>query len=293
MVGIDDLLIACAEAMGKEIAIEVASRLVKAVTHNLATKADVARAVNEIKSFVHQEFQAAEAKAIIVDVDTVVRNIGQYQKSGDPLDLAEQETQTLLNHTASAIHAAIHSDQNYAWREFVAIARFVTANSTFWSIKVANLERPNSAVNFVDALIEGVGLLKNSMTRIRSLEDETISVFNFEHIIEKEINWREPQPGRPTYHYYNRASYTLTRGRYPGGTLRADTGLVHGSPRSEEARERLAPAYEVDKVRVQVETESRQKLIYDPLQKAIDAMNNLIPHMGDSSSGVVTQIETA
>ena len=80
MIGIDDLLIAFVSAAGKAAGEELANGLVKMITQNLATKEDVARAVAEIEQFVHQEFQAVEARAIIVDVDTAIRNLVQYGK---------------------------------------------------------------------------------------------------------------------------------------------------------------------------------------------------------------------
>lgn len=275
MIGVDDFLLALATAAGKELGAEIAKSLVHTTTHNLATKADIAKAVSQIENFVHQELQAIEAKSIIVDVDTVVRTLSQYEKSGQVADLLEQETQLLLNRVASEIQQAIHSDQNYLWREFVAVTRFVAVSSAFWSIKVFHLQRPNEIINLADVLLEGVGLLDQALQRIHVLEDEQISPLNVSEEIERE----RVDGGRVIYIICHRASYRLVRGRYPGGVIIAETDWLCATMQdttSGEVERKLRPQYDAHVARIKSESDSRQQMIYSPLANAISALRDLV-----------------
>ena len=74
-VGVDDVLVAMAVAAAQAIGTDIAKSMLRSSTAHLATKEDVERAVDQIESFVHQEFLEAEARGVASDIDTVVMNL--------------------------------------------------------------------------------------------------------------------------------------------------------------------------------------------------------------------------
>jgi hypothetical protein len=277
MIGIDDLLLAFASAAGKSAAQELAKELVWTITHNLATKEDIARAVIEIERYVHQEFKRVEQKAIVVDVDTAIRSLQQYERSGLPTDLSMEDTQLLLNRAATEIQQAIYEDENYPWREFVVIARFVTVSTAFWSVKVFDMQEPREIPNLVAVLIEGLSLLQKSLKLIHAMEDETISTLNVEHKTEREPPTEDT---RTMYHHFSRASYEMRRGRYESGVRRADTGWLVGQYNSPRAEQLLRGEYQTNVARIQDEASKRQEKIYVPLNNSIASLRELIIKLG-------------
>lgn len=287
MVGIDDLLIAFATAAGKSAGETLVKELLHGITSNLATKEDLAKAVEQIKGYVHQELQAVESKAIIIDVDTAIRNLRQYKNSGQLTDLSEQNTQQLLNRTASEIRSAIWSDANYPWREFVAVARFATVSTTFWSIKALQLQQPEQMPNLVDALIEAVDLLNLCLTKLHEMEDETITVPMGHQ--ERTVREDTRTPHFITHSMNGRAWYVMQRGRYPGGSITSDTGWLIGVKDEWEARQKLDAEYQRNLARINEESLLRQRDIYKPLGDAIAAMNDLLNRL----RGPVTAIQAS
>lgn len=290
MIGIDDLLIAFATAAGKSAGETLVKELVKGITGNLATKEDLAKAVAQIENYVHQELQAIEARAIVIDVDTAIRNLRQYQNSGSAEDLLEQHTQQLLNRTAAEIQAAIHSDANYPWKEFVAIARFVAVSTTFWSVKAIKWQRPNEIPNLVDALTEGISLLTLCLRKIHEMEDEKISNLNVEKVrVRNDDRMPKGTDISISFTFNTRSSFSVYRWRYPGGSQGFDTGWIHRLDDVNEAEERMRPIYNSHIIRIQDQSEHRQSEIYSPIETAIAAMNDLLNRM----TGPVTAIQAS
>ena len=90
-VGVDDVLVAMAVAAAQAIGTDIAKSMLRSSTAYLATKEDVERAVDQIESFVHQEFLEAEARGVASDIDTVVMNLAQYEKSELRKDLLQSQ----------------------------------------------------------------------------------------------------------------------------------------------------------------------------------------------------------
>lgn len=276
MVGIDDLLLAFATAAGKSAGETIVRELIKGITGNLATKEDLAAAVAQIENYVHQELQAIEARAIVIDVDTAIRNLKQYNNSRRIEDLLEQHTQQLLNRTASEIQAAIHSDVNYPWKEFIAVARFVAVSTTFWSVKALDLKQPNELLNFVDAIVEGINLLNLCLVKIHEMEDETISQLNVQQVRVRGDDHLPKAHLTIGFTFNTRAWFVIHRGRYSGGSQGFDTGWIHRLDTDNEAEQRMRPVYDSHVARIQSETKRRQDEIYKPLEDTIAAMNGLL-----------------
>jgi hypothetical protein len=287
MVGIDDLLIAFATAAGKSAGETIVKELLKGITGSLATKEDLANAVAQIEDYVHQELLAVEARAIVIDVDTAIRNLKQYKNSGRYDDLLEQNTQQLLNRTASEIQAAISTDPRYLWNEFVAVSRFVAVYTTFWSVKALDLKQPNQIPNLVDAIVEGIQLLNGCLSKLHEMEDETISDLNVQKVTVRED--RGPKVHLEINFGINtRASFTEYRGRY-GGVRGFDTGWIIHADSENEAEDRMRPVYNAHVARIQSESQSRQEKIYKPLVDAINALQDLLNRM----KGPIASIEAS
>ncbi|MFW7208639.1 MULTISPECIES: hypothetical protein [unclassified Enterobacter] len=287
MVGIDDLLIAFATAAGKSAGETIVKELLKGITGSLATKEDLANAVAQIENYVHQELMAVEARAIVIDVDTAIRNLKQYKNSGRYDDLLEQNTQQLLNRTASEIQAAINSDARYLWNEFVVISRFVAVYTTFWSVKALDLKQPNQIPNLVDAVVEGLQLLNGCLSKLHEMEDETISDLKVEKVrVRDEIG---PKVHLEINFAINtRASFSEYRGRY-GGMRGFDTGWIIRHDDENEAENRMRPVYNAHVARIQSESQSRQEKIYQPLVNAINALEGLLYRL----KGPIASIEAS
>lgn len=290
MVGIDDLLIAFATAAGKSAGEAIVNELIKGITNNLATKQDLANAVYEIKDYIYQELQAVEQRAIVADVDSAIRTIDQFNSSRNRIVLAEQETQTLLNHAASELLNNIQSDPLYPWKQFVVISRFVAVNTTFWSIKALQFNDQAELLNFAKALSEGAYLLTLCQKKLHEIEDETVS--------EISVEWRfipdlTPDPSvtlRPNGEEYSRGVFKLIRGRYIGGFREIKTQEINttGEKNDDSVMSLTIPLRNNEIERINRESIERLK-IYDSLQVAIDALNNMLARL----SGPLTAIQAS
>lgn len=290
MVGIDDLLIAFATAAGKSAGEAIVKELIKGITSNLATKEDLANAVSEIKDYIYQELKAVEHRAIVADVDTAIRTIGQFNLSGNRIVLAEQQTQTLLNHAASELLNNIQSDTLYPWKQFVVISRFVAVNTAFWSIKALQFNEQTELLNLAKALSEGVYLLNLCKKQLHEMEDETVS--------EIRVEWRyvpdlTPDPSvtlRPNGEEYSRGVFRLLRGRYTGGFIEVKTQELNTTGDDNNDRVMALAINLRNKCleRINKEAAERQK-IYDSLQIAIDAINSMLARL----NGPLTAIQAS
>jgi hypothetical protein len=68
MVGIDDLLVAAAEAAGKAVAADIAKDFVSAVLNFLATKDDIAAAVKQLEDYIGEQFDELRMDDFVTEV---------------------------------------------------------------------------------------------------------------------------------------------------------------------------------------------------------------------------------
>lgn len=218
------------------------------------------------------------------------RTIDQFNSSRNRIVLAEQETQTLLNHAASELLNNIQSDPLYPWKQFVVISRFVAVNTTFWSIKALQFNDQAELLNFAKALSEGAYLLTLCQKKLHEMEDETVS--------EISVEWRfipdlTPDPSvtlRRNGEEYSHGVFKLIRGRYIGGFREIKTQEINttGEKNDDRVMSLTIPFRNNEIERINRESIERKK-IYDSLQVAIEALSNMLARL----SGPLTAIQAS
>ncbi|QMI49900.1 hypothetical protein [Burkholderia sp. MBR-1] len=282
-IGVDDILMAMATAAGKELGKELAHEIVESIMGNLATKADIERAVREIEAYVHQEFLRFQDSQIAVEIDSSLRALAQFEASGNLADLNEASVLSALNRAFVEIQQQLAAPPSgygidYLRIQFVPLTRYIATSIAFWAIRYYQLNRHDERPNFIAILRENRQLLTAAASQIHLIEDETITP-----ISQDQHKWREienaGEGGPPIFAWYceKRAWYTLNRNRYPGGTSLVDTGWLDYSPNEGgDVTVQLRDQHNADAARINTEAQFRQEKIYGPLGAAIGAIDTIL-----------------
>ncbi|GJG96835.1 hypothetical protein [Cupriavidus pauculus] len=284
-IGVDDLLIAMGAAAAEGFGKELARGLLSGVSSgNLATKEDLRKAVLEIESYIHQEFEAVQDRAVVHDVDVAILHLNQYRTSRNVSLLNIQEVQSRLNSAWADIDLlSATRGLDYFRVQFVPVTRFVATNFAFWSVLAYDINIQGAEKILIDVIKDGITKLKTTRQYLHLMEDETVSA-----LTSQGNSYVEPRdPGSPrgpfNRNHEGYACFTLYRGRYnpPTGQKKIETGWIFNRT-GKEAEDILRPRYQENLTRVDSETKSRLELIYSPLEEAIASMLDLLGKTGNS-----------
>lgn len=268
---VDDILIAFAKAAGTALGKQIAKELFTSLFGTLATKDDLRKAVNEINTYTHQEFDTLRNDILYTNVTTGVSQLKDYNQTGDIslLTLAYDH----FTQSRSWIDSQRSKEgDDFLRTQYVAIVQYVTADLALWVNYGLNIDTKKYKSTLIGRIDDHIALLNQASAQVSKMETESASSIQV-----KEKTYRPPHdPGDPIEPPEGSALayYDLYRGSYPEGTLHKETGWLADAVGS-EAVNIIKPKYDIDINRIHVENQKRVDYIYDPVAHFSSSMTSL------------------
>jgi hypothetical protein len=275
-IGVDDVLIAAAEAAGAQFGQTLATRFADALFNNLVTINQLRAAIAALEAFMKQELDELRTDLLINAVNSAIGKLQshtpEHHLKGDSPNLEDADNFLVSAHSWISQQTATDQDgEDYLHLHYVQIVQFVTINVAVWlQYATENSQKTSTLLTRID---ESVDLLTRAVNRIRTMETETVSSITLVHNRVGGQGGRGPDPVDGDVSYDVRDSYRLTRGIYPGGVKEVVVSDIVPEPGEIDSLDnQIRSQLAADTKRIQDENDKRQRTIYGPAAQFLSAM---------------------
>jgi hypothetical protein len=260
MVGIDDLLVAAAEAAGKAVAADIAKDFVSAVLNFLATKDDIAAAVKQLEDYIGEQFDELRMDDFVTEVFSATAALQEYQNDPTDESYLDQSTDHLNQAQAWLENQLGHDGMDFLRLQFVEVVKYVTTDIAAWYSKALL----GDWKNFQSSVARANNYLGNAINQIRNMEKVTVSDIN------QTVDYPMRDPGDPPGITWYHASFNWSSGAYgqqwfDGGPGRSAADAL---AKATTKRNAVLSQYQSDE-------NFRQSTIYAPIQNFLKSINAL------------------